>query len=169
MGRKIWRILIRPCRWCLSGFLSLLRIELSDKLWSTVEQFIKFACVGCSNAIILLAVYYITIFIWGESAYLLGQTFGYVAGIVNSYFWNSRIVFHIGVATKPREIFIRMCMCYGITYIMQMGILYAGVELLHISEMIVPVVAIFITTPVNFLLNRSFAFGNRTRADQQTD
>lgn len=152
---------MRPCRWCLSGVFSLLHIELSDKLWITMEQFIKFACVGCSNAVILLAVYYIIIFIFGESAYLLGQTLGYVAGIVNSYFWNSRIVFHADAAAKPRGAFIRMCMCYGITYIIQIGILYAGVELLHISEMIVPVVAILITTPVNFLLNRSFAFGNR--------
>ena len=79
---------MRPCRWCLSGFLSLFHAELSDGLWTTVEQFIKFACVGCSNAIILLVVYYIAIFILGESAYLLGQTLGYTAGILNSYFWN---------------------------------------------------------------------------------
>lgn len=149
---------MRPCRWCLSGFLSLLHIELSDKLWITVEQFIKFTCVGCSNAIILLAVYYIVIFILGEPAYLLGQTLGYVAGIVNSYFWNSRIVFHADVTTKLRGAFIRMCICYGITYFVQIGILYAGVELLHISEIVVPIVAILITTPVNFFLNRRFAF-----------
>lgn len=163
MGSKIWRILMRPCRWCLSGFLSLFHAELSDGLWTTVEQFIKFACVGCSNAIILLVVYYIAIFILGESAYLLGQTLGYTAGILNSYFWNSRMVFYSGTAIKPRGAFIRMCICYGVTYIVQTGILYTGVELLHISEMIVPVIAILITTPVNFLSNRSFAFGNRIR------
>ncbi|MCM1219993.1 MAG: GtrA family protein [Lachnospiraceae bacterium] len=168
MGSKIWRMLMWPCQWCLSGFLSLLHIELSDKLWSTVEQFIKFACVGCFNTIILLAVYYIVIFIFGESAYLLGQTFGYVTGIVNSYFWNSKIVFHADIAAKPRKAFVRMCMCYGITYVVQIGILFAGVEMLHISERIVPIIAIMVTTPVNYLLNRSFAFENKIRGKRKT-
>lgn len=148
------------CRWCVASALALFRIELLDKLWNTVEQFIKFACVGCSNAGISLVVYYITISHFGKPAYLFGQTLGYVAGVVNSYFWNSRIVFHSDEVAKPRGAFVRMCMCYGVTYVMQMGIVYAGVEMLHISEMVVPVIAILITTPVNFVLNKRFAFRN---------
>ena len=157
---------MRLCRWCLAAVLAVFHVELSDKLWRTVEQFIEFACVGCSNAMILLAVYYGIIFLFGESAYLLGQTLGYAAGIVNSYFWNSRIVFHSDEAVKPRGAFVRMCICYGLTYVIQIGIVYAGVEVLHISEMVVPVIAILITTPVNFVLNKYFAFKNG--ADKKT-
>lgn len=148
------------CRWCLASFLALFHIKLSNKLWNTVEQFIKFACVGCFNTLILLTVYYTVVFLLGESVYLLGQTLGYVAGIVSSYFWNSRFVFHAESA-KPQDAFIRMCICYGITYVIQIGILYTGVELLYISELVVPIIAILVTTPVNFVLNKCFAFGNR--------
>lgn len=74
---------------------------------------------------------------------------------------------HLGVVfvllrRQDREgVFVRMCMCYGVTYVMQIEIVYVGVETLHVSEMMVPVIAILITTPVNFVLNKRFAFKNR--------
>lgn len=153
----IWDLLMRVFRRIVFSLTSLLHIPMSEKQWEIIQQFILFAMVGVSNTVVLLICYYLVLFTAGAEHYLLGQTLGYIAGILNSFFWNSRYVFsekkhHAKIA------FLKMCICYGLTYFLQIGILYGSVEWLSISESIAPVIAIIITTPINYVLNKLFAF-----------
>lgn len=156
----IWKSLMKACRWCLTRCFKLIGKELTDETWVVCEQFIKFLLVGCSNTLIVLLVYYIFVGIAGTQHYLLGQTLGYGIGILNSFFWNSRFVFSDAKETQGKA-FIKMCICYCITYLLQMVLLYAFVELLLISEWLAPIIAIIITTPINFILNKLLAFKAR--------
>lgn len=156
-GKKIWQMLMYLCRTCLGAILKCFHLNLTDEKWNICEQFIKFTFVGCSNSVVFLIVYYIVIFMLGKEMYLVGQTFGYVLGVVNSYFWNSRFVFE-PQEEKTGKNFWKMCICYFISHVLQVGILYMGIEILQISEIIVPVIAILLTTPLNFVLNKWFAF-----------
>ena len=153
----IWEFLMKIGRWGLSLCFRLVGKELSDQTWSVCEQFIKFLLVGCSNTVVVLVVYYIVVWIGGKEYYLLGQTAGYGVGILNSFFWNSKFVFSDSQETHGRA-FIKMCACYGVTYIIQMALLYAFVEWFLMSEFLAPIVAIVITTPINFVLNKLLAF-----------
>lgn len=157
MGKKIWGMLIHLCRTCLNIILKCFHLDLTNEKWYVFEQFIKFAFVGCSNSIVLLVVYYIVVFIFGREMYLVGQTLGYAFGIANSYFWNSRFVFN-SKEKKTKKAFVKMCFCYLISYVLQITILYMGIKILQFSEIVVPVVAILITMPLNFVLNKRFAF-----------
>lgn len=130
--------------------------EPKSKL-SVAIQFIKFLLVGASNTVALLIVYYLILWTMGERFYLLGQTLGYIAGIFNSFFWNSKYVF-AGKKKAGASSFIRMALSYGITYLIQAGFLYIFVEKLLMSEVLAPIIAIIITTPINFVLNKVFAF-----------
>jgi len=132
-------------------------MKLTDKRWKVWRQFIKFAFVGCSNSLVCLLVYYICIGLFGEEFYLWGQTIGYAAAVVNSFFWNSRYVFSDSKVNKLSA-FIKMCLCNVVVYIMQMLLLYGFVDMLGISEKIAPVMVIILTLPVNFILNKVFAF-----------
>jgi len=145
------------CKGCMSLLYRLLRQELTGERWAVWEQFIKFVLVGCSNTVVVLIVYYLVIWIAGPAYYLEGQTLGYVVGILNSYFWNSRYVFSDYQGKKGNS-FWKMCLCYGLTYVIQMGLLYGMIEIVQWSEMIAPVIAILITTPINFVLNKVMAF-----------
>ena len=51
----------------------------------TLWQFFKFGLVGCSNSAVTLLVYYACIWILGTEFYLLGQTIGYIAAVINSF------------------------------------------------------------------------------------
>ena len=130
--KKIWIIFMRFCRFCLQLLLKPFHIEVTDESWAVWEQFIKFVLVGCSNAVVTLLVYDAMVIAFGEEIYLIGQTVGYVAGIVNSYFWNSRFVFK-NENQKQAESFAKMCVCYGMTYFLQMGLLYVFVEFCSFS------------------------------------
>lgn len=151
------------------GNLNLLKILLSNAegkylpegekpgRLSTSIQFVKFLLVGASNTVVLLAVYYLVLWLLGRSYYLLGQTLGYAAGILNSFFWNSRYVF----APKKKSgaaSFLKMTLSYGVTYVLQAGLLTALVDWCHVSEILAPLLAIAVTTPINFVLNRLFVF-----------
>lgn len=157
MIREFWNILMKCLRKLICVLLKPFHQNLTEKQWNWIEQFIKFALVGCSNALILLAVYYIIIYMLGDQYYLLGQTLGYIAGIFNSFFWNSRCVFR-DKSNRGWNAFVKMCICYGSTYLIQIGLLYALVELLALSNLLAPIIAITVTTPINFIVNKTFAF-----------
>ena len=123
----------------------------------TLWQFLKFGLVGCSNSAVTLIVYYFCIWLFGAKFYLWGQTLGYIAGVINSFFWNSRYVFNDSNINKAQA-FIKMCLCNVLVYGMQMILLYCFVDIMSASEKIAPVIVILITLPVNFTLNKVFAF-----------
>lgn len=159
--QKIWYSLMHLCRTVLQWLLHPFHITITDDTWFVWEQFIKFALVGCSNAVVTLIVYNIMVLLFGAGIYLYAQTIGYIAGIVNSFFWNSRFVFNSG-EQKSANAFVKMCLCYGITYFLQMGLLYVFVERCGLSAFLSPVLAILITTPVNFILNKIWAFHEKS-------
>lgn len=154
--RKLWNSLMCICRMMVQLVAQIAHIEITDKMWESLEQFIKFGLVGCLNAIVTLVIYDFIIIVAGENMYLIAQTIGYIGGIFNSYFWNSRFVFQ-GRKRKVNS-FAKMCICYGSTYFIQMGLLYVFVEIFHWSSFLAPIIAIIITTPINFVLNKMWAF-----------
>lgn len=143
-------------RFFLTNILRIVGYEITDPKWENWEQFIKFILVGCSNAFITLCVYYVVL-AFGKDLYILGNTLGYVAGILNSYYWNSKTVFSKQNTQKLRN-FFRMFSCYIITYFIQTALLYCFVGKLYISELLAPIIVIVITTPINFFLNKYYAF-----------
>ena len=131
--------------------------KLTDEAWEMWFSFIKFLLIGLSNTLILFVVYYAVIFFVGSEYYIAGQTAGYFLGVINSYIWNSRFVFREGKTGAGA--FVKMCLCYLLTYFIQAGLLYLQVNILHMSEYIAPVIAVVITTVINYFLNKFFAFG----------
>lgn len=122
-------------------------------------QFIKFIIIGFSNAFINLAIYYGIILI-NKNLYLLANTIGYTCGILNSFYWNNKFVFK-NSSEKKMHSFIKTFMCYGITYLLQTALLFIMVDIFKWSRFIAPLINIVITTPINFLLNKYWAFKDR--------
>ena len=153
----IWKTVMRQCRKLLGRLFILLHKDLTDTQWQTFEQFIRFALVGCSNSLVSLVICYIIQFVLGTGYYILGQTLGYIAAVFNSFFWNSKYVFHVPDMNR-KIVFGKMCLCNIVVYALQIGSVYLLVDILAVSTWIAPVVAIFISLPVNFCMNKFFAF-----------
>jgi len=127
-----------------------------EKLLDLTKQFTKFGIVGVSNTLISLFIYYIFIFI-NKDLYLVGNSVGFVVSVLNSYYWNNRFVFksenrnHIKALSKT-------FLSYGITFVLGTVILIIMVQVLMISEAIAPLFNLIITVPLNFVLNKFWAF-----------
>jgi putative flippase GtrA len=120
------------------------------------EQFVKFGIVGVSNTLISLLIYYIFIFI-NMKLYLVGSIVGFLVSVLNSYFWNNRYVFKAEKRNHVKAL-MKTYLSYGLTSLLSIGLLVILVEVLNVSEIMAPIINLAITIPLNFLLNKFWAF-----------
>ena len=125
------------------------------ELLKLVKQFIKFGIVGLSNTLISLVVYYGLIY-FGIN-YIFANTVGFIISVVNAYYWNNKFVFKKSIEGNLKPM-IKTFASYGTTFVLSTILLIAMVDYLNISNIIAPVLNLIITIPLNFLLNKFWAF-----------
>jgi putative flippase GtrA len=117
--------------------------------------------VGVANTVVSLIVYYIIISINNEW-YIIGNLAGFLAGVSNSYFWNSRFVFQNKKSKESIKnepiLFIKTIAAYGVTLIIGTVFIWVLIEKAGVSEYIAPICNVFLTTPINFLLNKLWVY-----------
>jgi len=123
---------------------------------TTFRQFIKFGLVGVSNTLISLAIYYTFVLI-SKDLYIVGNTVGFVVSVLNAYFWNNKYVFKKSQKGNAKPL-LKTFISYGCTFLLGTGLLYLMVDIIGISEFIAPIINLIITIPINFLMNRFWAF-----------
>lgn len=124
----------------------------------TFLQFVKFGIVGLSNTIISYITYVILVLM--DCNYLLASVIGFVISVINSFYWNNKYVFKDD--TGKRELlktFVKTFFAYASTGLLLANILlYLWIDILHLHEMLGPILNLFITIPINFVLNKLWAF-----------
>ena len=133
--------------------------------FSSIMQFVKFGIVGVSNTIISYVVYLMTL--WGLSGFGLSWDYyaaniaEYIIGVAWSFYWNNKYVFtksENGERSLVRSI-LKTYISYGFTGIVLTNVFaFVWVELLGISKIIAPMVTLIVTVPINFILNKLWAF-----------
>lgn len=136
------------------------------KNWiQSLLQFIKFGIIGVSNTLISYVVYVAGV--WLGLHYLLASVFGFVISVLNSFYWNNKYVFK--KEGKERNLFhtlIKTFLSYGFTgLILANLLLYLWVDVFQISEYLGPIINLMITVPLNFILNKFWAFRTTGKED----
>ena len=139
---------------------------MSDKkkMWfQSLIQFIKFGIVGLSNTLISYVVYLMGVRFGMH--YLLASVLGFVISVLNSFYWNNKYVFQQG--DEERNLWLTLVktfMAYASTGLVLANILlYIWVDVLGISEYLGPIINLVITVPLNFVINKLWAFRGRQR------
>ena len=136
-----------------------LKAEDTDDWKKLIIQFIKFGLVGVSNTLVSWACYYL--FIWiNEELYLLGGFVGTVVSIANAFYWNDKYVFKGGkndLNSKLKRLG-KTYISYGGTSLLGMLLLWLEVDILGMNKIIVPMINLIITIPLNFLINKLWTF-----------
>lgn len=130
-----------------------------DDLRKLLIQFIKFGIVGVSNTVISLIVYYICIFVGMH--YTIANVLAFVISVLNAYYWNKKYVFKKNDNSQNKTVvqsIIKVFTSYGATFLLGTGLLILWVDFLNISEWIAPLINLCITIPLNFILNKFWAF-----------
>ncbi|HIX27842.1 MAG TPA: GtrA family protein [Candidatus Barnesiella excrementigallinarum] len=130
------------------------RLKYCDK--KTLWQLIRFGIVGVINTLITLAVIYLLQEVL-DVKYTTANLAGYVAGVINSFFWSKLWVFKKLNSNFIREavlFLISFGVCYGIQFVS----LLVLVELLHIPDLWAQLLGMVVYTLCNFIMNRCITF-----------
>ncbi len=121
-------------------------------------QFVKFGIVGLSNTLISYVVYVAGVRFGMH--YLLASILGFVISVLNSFYWNNKYVF--GQGKEERNLLktlLKTFMAYAFTGLVPANILlYIWVDILGISEYLGPLINLVVTVPLNFVINKLWAF-----------
>lgn len=150
------------------GWLSRLK---EHPRYDSLLQFIKFGIVGVSNTLISLGVYQLCLHVL-HMHYQLANILSFVVSVTNAYYWNSRYVFKSGERLTPRQhmrAYLKAFLSYGSTFLLSTALLTFWVEGCGVSQSLAPVINLLITIPLNFVLNKFWAFRKKTFDTQAID
>ena len=128
------------------------RDSLSSK--DSLIQFFKFGLVGLSNTAAGFGVYYL-LFFCGVN-YLLANVVSWLVSVLNAFYWNNKYVFRSGSGWW--KTLFRTYISYGASLFVSTLLMYVLVGYLRVSPVIAPVLCLLVTVPLNFLLNKYWAF-----------
>jgi len=125
----------------------------------TFRQFVRFGIVGVSNTIIAYAIYAGLYFLGAH--YLVASIVSFVLSVLWSFYWNNRMVFKLseGETRNTIRALMKTFASYGLTGLIIANILlYVQIDLLGVNAYVAPLINLLVTVPLNFLLNRNWAF-----------
>lgn len=128
-------------------------------------EFVKFGIVGVSNTAIsyILNVIVLKLFQpWHVPwDFVVGNLIAFVLSVAWSFYWNSRFVFKTEKSSVKRilQMLLRTYVAYGFTGIILNNLLsWFWIEIMCISKYIAPLINLIISVPLNFIINKCWAF-----------
>lgn len=124
-----------------------------------IKQFIKFGIVGLSNTLISYVIYVALVHLGMH--YIGANIIGFLVSVLNAYYWNNKYVFkeQDGEQRIWWKALGKTFMSYaGTGLILSNVLLVLWVDLLDISEIVAPIINLLITVPLNFIMNKYWAF-----------
>lgn len=147
----------------------LIRLHVDDveTKRNNLIEFVKFGIVGLSNTAVSYIIYVLVLQIFSlinlrfRYDYFVGNVVSFVLSVLWSFYWNNKYVFKVKDGEK-RNIFsalLKTYMTYAFTGLILNNILaYVWIDIFHIHKMIAPLITLIVSVPINFILNKLWAF-----------
>ncbi len=78
--------------------------------------------------------------------------------VLNAYYWNNKYVFKGNAPNNIPKKILKVYVSYGSTFLLSTFLLFLMVDVWSMSEYIAPLINLCITIPLNFILNKLWAF-----------
>lgn len=166
---KIKKLIVSISDFFLEKIFRLFKKQYTPERRKVCLEFIGFCIVGGTSFVVTWVVFNGSFFVFkkfeiNESLnVILSNGLAFIISCINAFVWNNYIVFKEEESdSKKRNWFAALMKTY-ITYgftglLLSTFLLWLEVSVLHISPLIAPVINLFITTPINFLLNKFWTF-----------
>ncbi len=164
IGNFIWNMIESIARFFL---VKLFRIKFTEKSWEAFMQFVKFGIVGVSNTLLGYLLYVGSLLglrkvHWiPKYDFLVAQLVEFILSVLWSFYWNNKMVFKQQEGEK-RNIFAALMKTY-ISYaftslFLAEVLLWFFVKVMGVNEFIAPFIGLIVTIPLNFLIQKFWAF-----------
>lgn len=131
-----------------------------------MKQFIKFGMVGVTNTLLSYFLNIGTLYLLRDSGlaydYVIANIVAFFISVLWSFYWNNRLVFDTKQGWKNvLKALLKTYISYGVTGIVLNNILsFIWIDIMGISKLIAPMINLVFSVPINFLLNKYWAFKN---------
>ena len=168
MGKTIYGFIEKIYMFFVELLFKIIKKDLTDKKRQTFKEFLQFGLVGVSNTIISYLLYVVTLLLVSKSGvkfdYIIANIVSWLLSVLWSFYWNNKFVFKKEEGEK-RNIWaalFKSYVSYGCTGLILNNILSVlWVSVLHISKMLAPIINLVISIPINFFMNKLWAFGKK--------
>lgn len=164
---RFWNLIRRIVEGCLNIVARMREKEFEPATVEAIVQFVKFGIVGVSNTLFDYAVYLVTLFIlqalgWLPNYdYVVGNVMGFLLSVLWSFYWNNKYVFvekEKGERNLWKTLFKTYC-SYAFSGLVLKNVLsFVFVEWLSISKVVAPLLTLLISVPINFVMNKFWAY-----------
>ncbi len=165
--KKIWVVAEKAMSTILRFVFGVFGKEYTDTFHESLMQFVKFGIVGVSNTVISYVLYTVTLIglravgLFAGYDYLIATVVAFVLSVLWSFYWNNKMVFVMeeGQSRNIWKALIKTYISYSFTGLFLNSVLMVlWVQVFHVSEFIAPIINLLISVPVNFLINKFWAF-----------
>lgn len=168
MGKTIYGFIEKIYMFFVELLFKIIKKDLTDKKRQTFKEFLQFGLVGVSNTIISYLLYVVTLLLVSKSGvkfdYIIANIVSWLLSVLWSFYWNNKFVFKKEEGEK-RNIWaalFKTYVSYGFTGLILNNILSVlWVSVIHISKMLAPIINLVISIPINFFMNKLWAFGKK--------
>ena len=168
MGKTIYGFIEKIYMFFVELLFKIIKKDLTDKKRQTFKEFLQFGLVGVSNTIISYLLYVVTLLLVSKSGvkfdYIIANIVSWLLSVLWSFYWNNKFVFKKEEGEK-RNIWaalFKTYVSYGFIGLILNNILSVlWVSVLHISKMLAPIINLVISIPINFFMNKLWAFGKK--------
>lgn len=168
-GNKLWNIIEKIVRAVFGLIFKIIRLDPSEELWDSLLQFVRFGLVGVWNTVFSYAINIGSLFLFHKLGVLgahnmdmyVANTIAFIISVFVSFLLNSKFVFSLeeGQERNFWKALFKSYLSYGFTGLILTNILaFVWVDLLGISKMVAPLISLVISIPINFILNKLWAF-----------
>lgn len=167
LGNICWNLIEKIVRWCLKILFRIIHKDLDETIIEAFLQFVKFGIVGVSNTIISYVLYAGCLLIFRGIGiltgidYIVAQVIQFILSVLWSFYWNNKYVFELKKGEKRSlwKSLLKTYVSYSFTGLFLSSILLVlWVQILGISEFIAPIINLLISVPLNFIINKFWAF-----------
>ena len=145
--------------------VKVLHLSVLNKNWDGFMQFVKFGIIGLSNTVISYILNVAVLLILSPFSvswdFFAGNMVGFLLSVLWSFYWNNRFVFTMqeGQQRSVWKALLKTYLAYGFTGIILNNILsWLWITKFGISKFIAPVINLIVSVPLNFIINKLWAF-----------
>ena len=132
--------------------------EKKSKIYGLFKQFMTFGLIGGLNTLLSLGIYWVMVHL--GSHYLVANAVGFVVTVAISYVLNNTITFKgEGKPEWSIRTLVKVYVSYSVTGLFLASVLlWLWTDCLGINENLAPIINLFFTIPINFWLNKVWAY-----------
>lgn len=170
MGKKLYGLVEKIAFFFLGLLFKLMRKEMTQQVRNTFSEFIKFGLVGVSNTIVSYCLYalslqiFLKLNLFSSTDYIIANIISFLLSVLWSFYWNNKYVFKLdeGEHRSIWKALLKTYVSYGFTGIILNNILLVlWVRVIGINKMLAPIINLIINIPINFFMNKLWAFGKK--------